>query len=219
MITFAYGCIIGWVSSALAQLMSVDSPLASGPITVEEASWIGSIICLGSLLGILSFGYVCAIIGSKRAMSFIAIPAILYWLMIIFGRTVANLFVARVIAGWTGGAIQCCILIYVVEIADSRQQLTNVLDANRFHFFFKLGFYSLWIRRIRGTMGTLSAIMRNSGILLAYIIGALLDYNQIPFVFICLPLLFIVNFWFLPSTPQYFIRCGHFEVILLNSIQ
>lgn len=138
MITFAYGCIIGWVSS--------------GPITVEEASWIGSIICLGSLLGILSFGYVCAIIGSKRAMSFIAIPAILYWLMIIFGRTVANLFVARVIAGWTGGAIQCCILIYVAEISDSRQQLTNVLDANRFHFFnsdfilFRAGFAARWER-------------------------------------------------------------------------
>lgn len=54
--------------------------------------------------------------------------------------------------------------------------------------------------------------MRNSGILLAYIVGALLDYSQIPFVFICLPFLFIVNFWFLPSTPQYLIRCGHFEV-------
>lgn len=120
-ITFAYGCIIGWVSSAIAQLMSTESPLDSGPITVEEASWIGSIICLGSLLGIFSYGYVCAVIGSKRAMCLIAIPAILHWLMIIFGRDVANLYIARIFAGWTGGAIQCCSLLFVAEIADNRQ--------------------------------------------------------------------------------------------------
>lgn len=62
-------------------------------------------------------------------------------------------------------------------------------------------------------MGTLSSVMRNTGILLAYIVGALLDYSQTPYVFICLPLLFVINFWFLPSTPQYLIRRGHLEVI------
>lgn len=67
-------------------------------------------------------------------------------------------------------------------------------------------------------MGTLSAIMRNSGILLAYIVGASLDYSQIPFVFICLPLVFVVNFWFLPSTPQYLMRCGRFEVIHFSDL-
>lgn len=136
MITLAYGCIIGWVSSAIAQLMSGDSPLDSGPITVIEASWIGSIICIGSMLGMVSFGYVCALVGSKRATCLIAIPALLHWLMIMFGRTIVSLYIARIIAGWTGGAIQCCSLIYVAEIADNRQELTP-LSTTRFGFFSK----------------------------------------------------------------------------------
>lgn len=119
-ITFSYGCIIGWVSNAIAHLMSVQSSLAGGPITVEEASWIGSIICLGSIIGSISFGYVCAIIGSKRAMCLITIPAVLHWLTIIFGNTVLYLYLARIIAGWVGGTIQHCGLIYVAEISDSR---------------------------------------------------------------------------------------------------
>lgn len=120
MITFSFGSFIGWVASAIAHLMSAESSLGSGPITVEEASWIGSIICLGGILGAFLFGCVCAITGSKRALCLIAIPAVLHWLMIIFGKTVVSLYIARILAGCVGGAIQQCGLIYVAEITDSR---------------------------------------------------------------------------------------------------
>lgn len=76
MITLAYGCISGWASPAISRLMSDDSPLQGGPISVEEASWVGSIICIGALLGTFSFGYITAMIGSMRSMCLIAIPAL-----------------------------------------------------------------------------------------------------------------------------------------------
>lgn len=77
-ITFLiFGCMVGWASPALPMLMSEKDPiLESGPITTEEASWIGSVFNLGCVLGTLSFGYVVATIGSKQSLYYIALPSL-----------------------------------------------------------------------------------------------------------------------------------------------
>lgn len=75
MVFFAYGTMVGWTSPAISVLMSPEkSPLVTGPITFEDASWIGSIVCLGCVLGTLTFGFVVSVIGPKRSMYFIALP-------------------------------------------------------------------------------------------------------------------------------------------------
>lgn len=53
--------------------------------------------------------------------------------------------------------------------------------------------------------------MRNCGILIAYILGAL-DYKQIPFICICFPIIFGFTFLWLPNTPLFFLRKGRLEV-------
>lgn len=43
------GCCLGWASPALAQLQAATSG-APGPLTPSQASWVGSLVCLGALV-------------------------------------------------------------------------------------------------------------------------------------------------------------------------
>lgn len=66
--------------------------------------------------------------------------------------------------------------------------------------------------RIRGTLGSMTQLSRNSGILAAYGLGAWLHYDQTPYVFISIPIIYMINFVLLPNTPQYFVKKGKFTV-------
>lgn len=65
---------------------------------------------------------------------------------------------------------------------------------------------------IRGRLGSLIQVTRNSGILIAYIVGAIVDYRHIPFVFIIIPLVYAVGFSFIPNTPQYYLKKNQIQV-------
>jgi hypothetical protein len=61
LLAFSFGATCGWPSPSLLLLRSPeDSPLESGPITLEEASWIASGMCLGGFVGNLAIGWVRA---------------------------------------------------------------------------------------------------------------------------------------------------------------
>ena len=119
-IVVAHWAIIGWVSPALPLLLSDDTPLISGPLSVSEMSWLGSIISIGGVTGNLLFTYLTTTIGRKRAIIFLAFPQTAFWLLVLFGNHVYHLLLARYLAGCTGGGIFICIPIFVTEIADSK---------------------------------------------------------------------------------------------------
>lgn len=65
----------------------------------------------------------------------------------------------------------------------------------------------LWqIFSIRGRLGSIIQLSRNIGILISYIIGAVVDYKYIPCIFIFIPILYVVCFIFLPNTPQFYLH-------------
>lgn len=115
---FSHGCIVGWCSPALQKLTSESTPLSHGPFTNEEVSWIGSINAIGGLFGSLSFGYFITIMGCKRAMIVLTFPAIVFWIMIYFGNSYIEIFIARAVNGWGGGGIQTTVILYIAEIAN-----------------------------------------------------------------------------------------------------
>lgn len=43
------GCCLGWSSPAIAQLTAETSG-APGPLDTAQASWVGSLVCLGALV-------------------------------------------------------------------------------------------------------------------------------------------------------------------------
>lgn len=118
LIMFSQGTSVGWSSPALQQLTSESTPLSSGPLSNSEVSWIGSINCLGGLTGSLSLGYFITIMGAKRAMLVLILPAVLFWIMIYFGDSYFDIFVARFLSGWVGGGIQTTVFLYIAEIAN-----------------------------------------------------------------------------------------------------
>ncbi|CAD7088659.1 unnamed protein product [Hermetia illucens] len=178
-IMFSHGNAIGWLAPTLPTLQSEDSPLTTGPITIEEASWIGSIICVGGVTGSLTFGLLVNRIGCKLSLYLLAVPHVCFWLVLIFGTIVPHLYIARILCGITGGAVFVVIPTYVADIADNK---------------------------IRGMLGSLLVMNFNGGILCGFILGSYLSYSLFPRIIIALSVIFAVLIFFLPDTPQYYIR-------------
>lgn len=59
LLSFGYGCCCGWPSAAVLLLTSdYDTPLESGPISLDDVGWIASGIGIGGFIGNLFFGWV-----------------------------------------------------------------------------------------------------------------------------------------------------------------
>lgn len=73
--TFTHGVGVGWLAPSLPLLGSGNTPLES-PVTIDQASWVGSLIGLGALTGNIIFGLLLDRLGRKLCMYFLAIPNI-----------------------------------------------------------------------------------------------------------------------------------------------
>lgn len=75
-LTICEGIGIGWPCPTINLLMSNDSPLPTGKIDMDEASWIASLICVGGVVGNVIFGYIANKFGRKIPLLLIPIPMI-----------------------------------------------------------------------------------------------------------------------------------------------
>jgi len=71
--TFSHGLGVGWMSPVMRDLQTEDSPL-NFPVLVDQVSWIGSVVGIGSVMGNLLAGFLQDRIGRKLVMLFIALP-------------------------------------------------------------------------------------------------------------------------------------------------
>lgn len=95
-----------------------NPPLASGPLTNEQISWVGSLNCIAAIIGSLTFGYFTPLFGSKRSLIVMTCPLVAFWLFIYFGQTYYHVLTARFIGGWTASGIQGGVILFVSEIAN-----------------------------------------------------------------------------------------------------
>lgn len=96
LIALTQGCTIGWVSTTLPKLASKDTPLLlSGPVTNDQLSWIGSINCIGCILGSVLVGYLTDVLGAKRTTHLLAVPFAVSWLLIYSGNMYHHILIAR----------------------------------------------------------------------------------------------------------------------------
>lgn len=72
----AYGTVLGWPVASFPELLSRDSPLPSGPLSMDQLSWIASNMSIGSILGTFYFGWASDKFGRKNALIQSAIPNI-----------------------------------------------------------------------------------------------------------------------------------------------
>ncbi|XP_055309481.1 facilitated trehalose transporter Tret1-like isoform X1 [Sitodiplosis mosellana] len=183
-IVVSFGSCVGWFSPALRVLLSDETPLKTGPLTNEKLSWIGAMNSFGALCGTFISGFLSIRLGSKRAMTVLALPAVTVWILIYFGDSFYHIFFARFATGCIGGGFQSGVILFVAEISNDN---------------------------IRGRLGSVFPLARNTGILLANIAAAVVDYEHRPFIFVVFPVIFFIWINFLPSTPEYYLQCGKVE--------
>ncbi|XP_064541799.1 facilitated trehalose transporter Tret1 isoform X2 [Drosophila montana] len=116
--TFAHGIGIGWMSPVMRQLQTPESPLSFG-VFVEELSWIGSLLGIGSVIGNLLAGFLQDRIGRKPVMFALTVPYVCFWLLSYFAQSVQYLYLARLLAGITGGGGYIVFPIFISEISDA----------------------------------------------------------------------------------------------------
>lgn len=66
--------------------------------------------------------------------------------------------------------------------------------------------------RIRGKLGSITQLSRSAGMLFAFIVNAFVDYDVQPYIFIIIPIVYLIKFIVLPNTPQHLLRKNKFEV-------
>lgn len=121
LLVFAHGIAVGWLTPAIAILSNKnDTPLVSGPLTNEEISWIGAVMNIGSFVGTILLGLLISYLGSKRAILTIAIPEIVYWILIYFGTNYYSIFIARIFNGLGGGGNVTAVILFISEISDNK---------------------------------------------------------------------------------------------------
>jgi hypothetical protein len=58
LLAFSYGASCGWTSASVPILMSEDTPLDTGPMTLNDASWIAAGMMVAGFAGNLLIGWV-----------------------------------------------------------------------------------------------------------------------------------------------------------------
>lgn len=73
-IAILYGLSLGWASPSILFLTSDESPLASGPLTLEQASWVAAFIPLGNIVGNFLLLPISEYLGRRNTILVLVIP-------------------------------------------------------------------------------------------------------------------------------------------------
>lgn len=84
---------------------------------------------VGAIVGTFICGIMSAVMGSKRAMTFVAYPAIAFWLLVYFGDSIYYIYLARFATGLTGETF------YHILLAKSANGLFQVEVCSQALFF------------------------------------------------------------------------------------
>lgn len=116
--------------------------------------------------------------------------------------------------------MQITIIIYIADIASNKWGILQLMTKNlnwRVTNFLLFIFLLHLIARIRGSLGSISHLARNIGILTIFIFGwASVPYHIVPCIFIAIPIVFAIWFTFIPNTPQYHFSKGNIQVSFLR---
>ncbi|XP_037038930.1 facilitated trehalose transporter Tret1-2 homolog [Bradysia coprophila] len=176
---YSHGFGVGWLSSAVPALKAEDTPLDSGPLSLQQESWLGGSYPLGALTGEILFSLLLNFTSLKITMMAMAIPNLIFWLSVLLSKSYTGVVVGRFIGGFSGGGILLCIPLFVAEVAS---------------------------KEIRGFLGLMSPLSIAVGVLVAYICAAFVHYNFMPYCIVGFPVLFLLVMCVIPETPHTLIR-------------
>ncbi|XP_057379573.1 facilitated trehalose transporter Tret1-2 homolog [Daphnia carinata] len=173
------GLVRGWSSSAIPQLTSPNNETLY--LEQNEAAWLTSLPPLCAIFGSLLIAFPMELYGRRMTLASLSIPYVLgFYLMGLsyYLHSAAVLFVGRVITGLITGASSPTSQIYVSECSSPR---------------------------VRGALGSFTSTFISFGILIAYIVGALVEWQIMCFVIGSLPIVLGLAMLMMPETPSWLV--------------
>ncbi|KAH0956781.1 hypothetical protein HN011_009731 [Eciton burchellii] len=172
----AAGTALAWTSPVLPQLYVATSWLV---ISEEQGSWVSSLLALGAMLSAVPSGPMADKLGRKKSLLLLTIPFLLSWTIIITASKLWLINVARFIVGIGVGA--SCVLVptYISEIAEVST---------------------------RGMLGTMFQLFLTIGILLSFVLGAVLTYTAFAIICALIVIGFLAAFLWMPESPVWLVN-------------
>lgn len=149
--------------------------LESGPASYEEISWIGSVICIGGFTGTILFGKIAEMFGKKKALLLLMIPHCMFWIIVLMSTQVYHLYIARIVAGLSGGGALRTISLFIAEISENN---------------------------VRGRLGSLFVLFICAGTLIVFIAGAYLSFFTVSIILLTIPIIYFILVLFLHDSPH-----------------
>lgn len=175
------GGLTGINLGAVLGFSAILLPQLPSHISLEDKSWIASICNVGQLFGAFAAGFVSNKVGRKNCLLLFSIPLICGWLAIILDHeNVTCVNIGRVLQGF--GMMPSIGQVYLIE----------VLDTHR-----------------RESLGGILAICTSVGITLVYVLGAILHWMTVSWIFVGLIVFQCIWLYFLtPESPQWLMTQG-----------
>ncbi|KAF2880845.1 hypothetical protein ILUMI_25334 [Ignelater luminosus] len=164
-----------WTSPAIPILISNSTHLET-IMTLEEASYLTVIPPVASAVSSPIMAILIDLFGRKPLLMFMAVPHLLAWILIITAENTYIFYLSRFLSGIADAVIFNAGAAYIGEIA---------------------------IPSVRGSWGNLLAIGIYFGQLLVNIIGAYYSIRTTAYIFISLPIIYLLLMLLLPETPYF----------------
>merc|ERR550539_148727 len=153
------------------------------PFTIDDdgGSWIAAIFGLGAIFG----GFAAALLGSKfgrrKSLLFLTIPDILGWLLIAASQNLPMILAGRFFQGFASAGYSPSIWVYVAEIAQPQH---------------------------RGILSAITMPALATGTLLAYCLGAIIDWHFVAVIGAAIPLILIPGLLLISDSPYWYLQQG-----------
>ncbi|XP_072934062.1 uncharacterized protein [Epargyreus clarus] len=169
---------LGWTAPIMPKLYDPDQSPLPYVVTETEATLIGSLLYIGTIIGPYISGTLSNLIGRKPCLLLGGSLNILAFVILTMARNLAMIFAGRILTGLGAGVIFITNLVYIGEIAP-----TN----------------------LRGILLTGTAIFSTFGTLLVYSIGPYFPYTVTGFIGAALTTIYCIGILFIPETPLFFV--------------
>ncbi|XP_038219738.1 facilitated trehalose transporter Tret1-like [Zerene cesonia] len=175
------GYSVGWSAPIIPKLQNVtDNPLEE-PITDLEASWVGSLLYIGAMVGPYVTSILSNLIGRKPCLFIGGLLNITSYILVITTKNLTMVYALRVISGLGMGVTIVGNIVYVGEIASTH---------------------------IRGILLTSTSIVGISGTLLVYSVVPFISYVCTGYIALGISLVHLIAILYIPESPVYLAMKG-----------
>ncbi|CAG4932771.1 unnamed protein product [Parnassius apollo] len=175
------GYSVGWSAPIIPKLQDKSTSPLPEPITDLQASWIGSLLYIGAMIGPYVTGILSNLIGRKPCLLIGGCLNILCYVLVITTKNIAMVLALRVISGLGMGITTVCNLVYVGEIASTH---------------------------IRGILLTSTGIVGITGTLIVYAVVPYVSYVTTGYIALAGSIAHVIGLFFVPESPVYYAMKG-----------